>query len=264
MGAGTEEFRVGNLSGGSHREKLEILAKLSVLAGQCRAHSDEPADPDSDGPRARPWLEFRELTGRPLFNQLLAIVRYEPPSPVRELSADIMVLLEHPCAIGRLLELYEQRLSTVNETPPLAIYRNLGLIGTGGAARALMSLWGGRWDADIAAALGMCKSAAAQRFLLRQARLHNNPYARAQCIAYIKAPLTKEKTELFVDRLCNGSYNERFFAILKVQELRATGAAETLTLMRKKSENESLEVFIKKAILALSRVKRGGGKRKPA
>lgn len=248
-------LRAQNLNGCSHREKLDILAELFELAGQCRSRSDEPADPDD--PRSRPWREFRELTGRPLFDQLLIIVRDEPPSEVRALAGDIMVLLEHPCAIRRLLELYEQRLVTVNKSPPLTIYRNLGLIGTGGAARALMSLWGRRWDADIAAALGMCKSNTAQNFLLRQASAHNNPYVRQMCIAYLKSPLTKEKTDLFIDRLCNGSYNERYVAILKVQELRAAGAAETLALMRRKSENEILAGFIKEALLVLSRVKQG-------
>lgn len=248
-------LRAQNLNGCSHREKLDILAELFELAGECRSRSDKPADPDD--PRSRPWREFRELTGRPLFDHLLEIVRDEPPSEVRALTGDIMVLLEHPCAIGRLLELYEQRIATVNETPPLTIYRDLGLIGTGGAARALMSLWGGRWDADIVAAIGMCKSGAAQSFLLRQASVHNNPYVRQMCIAYLKSPLTKEKTDLFIDRLRNGSYNERYVAILKVQELRAAGAAETLALMRKKSENESLAGFIKGTLLILSRVKRG-------
>lgn len=258
MGACSVEFRAQNLNGGSHREKLEILAELFELAKQCRSRSDKPADSDFDGPRARPWREFRTLVGRLLFDQLLAIVRDGPPSPVRELAGDIMVALEHPCAIGRLLELYEQRLPRINESPPLTIYRDLGVIGTGGAARALMSLWGGRWDADIAGALGMCKSNAAQDFLLRQAGKHNNPYVRQMCIAYLKSPLTKEKTDLFIDRLCNGSYNERYVAILKVQELRAAGAAGTLALMRKKIENESLAQFIKEALLALARVKRGG------
>ncbi|HBB65921.1 MAG TPA: hypothetical protein DCZ93_01195 [Elusimicrobia bacterium] len=258
MSACSVEPGVLDFGGCSHREKLEMLAELSVLAGGCRSRSDAPVESEVDGLRARPWREFRELTGRPLFDQVLAIVRYGPPSPVRELAGDIMVLLEHPCAIGRLLELYEQRLATVNESPPLTIYRNLGLIGAGGAARALMSLWGGRWDADIAAALGMCKSNAAQNFLLQQAGEHNDSYVRQMCIAYLKSPLTKEKIDLFIDRLCNGSYNERYVAILKVQELRVVGAAEALALMRKKTENESLACFIKDALLVLAKGKRGG------
>jgi len=263
MGACSDKFRAWDLSCCTRREKLEILAELSTLAGQCRTRSDAPADPDINVPRARPWIEFRKLTGRPLFEQLLVIVRNGPPSMVRELAGDMMVVLEHPCAVSRLLELYEQRLATVNESPPLSIYRNLALIGTGGAARALMSLWGGRWAADIAGALGMCRSSIAQNFLLRQARAHGNPHVREQCIAYLKAPLTKEKTGLFIDRLCNGSYNERYVAILKVQELRVAEAAETLAKMLKRSENESLAGFIKGALRALSRGKKSGQQRKP-
>jgi len=258
MRACSDKFRAVDLNNCKHRKKLEILAELAVLAGQCRSRSDSAENPGIDGSRSRPWLEFRRLVGRPLFDQLLAIAR-NPPSAVRDLAGDIMVQLGHPCAISHLLVLYERRLSAINESPPLKIYTNLGLIGTGRAARALMSLWGARWDADIAAALGMCGSGVAQNFLLRQARAHGNSHVREQCIAYLNAPLTREKTALFIDRLCNGSYNERYVSILKVQELRVTEAAETLALMRKKSENESLAGFIKEALQTLSRMKRGRG-----
>jgi len=240
------------LLGGGQEEKIAALRELFALAEQSRAKADAPDSCGSDH-RGKPWREFRGIVGRPLFDQITAIVRYAPPSEVRELAGDIMALLRYPCAIGRLLELYERHLPTINDSPPLTIYKNLGDIGTGGAARALMWLWGTKWDADIAGALGRCNSTAAQDFLLRQARIHPNSYVRQMCIAYLKLPLTKDKTDLFIDRLRNGGYNERFTAILKVQELRVTCAAETLISMRAENKNKSLVGFINEALPVLGK-----------
>jgi hypothetical protein len=240
------------LNGGSQEEKLAVLRELFALAEQSRAKADAPSDDYGVVLGAKPWREFRGVVGRQLFDQLRVIVRYDPPSEVRELAGDIMVMLMHPCAVGRVLELYERLSIDVNESPPLRIYKNLGDIGTGGAARALMWLWGTRWGADMAGALGRCKSSAAQKFLIREAVTHPNSHVRQMCIAYVKLPLTKAKIDLFIDRLLNGTYNERFTAILKVQELRVGRAAQTLMAMREESENADFVGFINDALPGIS------------
>lgn len=240
------------LSSGSQEEQLAALRELFVLAEQSRAKVDAPSDDYGIILGDKPWREFHRVVGQPLFGQLTAIVRYAPPSQVRELAGDVMVLLMHPCAVGRVLELYERRIATVEASPPLGTYKSLGDIGTGGAARALMWLWGTRWGADMAGALGRCKSSAAQDFLLRQAGTHPNSYVRQMCILYLKSPLTKEKIDLFIDRLRNGTYNERFSAILKVKELRVGRAAQTLMAMREDRENTDFIKFINDTLPILS------------
>jgi len=251
------------LSSGSEEEKLAALRELFALAEQSRAKADAPSDDYGVVPGDKPWREFRGVVGRQLFGQLTAIVRYGPPSEVRELVGDIMALLLHPCAVGRVLELYERRASEADDPPPLRVYKNLGDIGTGGAARALMWLWGSRWGADMAGALGRCKSSAAQKFLIREAVAHPNSHVRQMCIAYVKLPLTKAKIDLFIDRLLNGTYNERFTAILKVQELRVGRAAQTLMAMREDSENTDFIKFINDTLPVLLGKKPvgAGGKR---
>lgn len=240
------------LNGGSQEEKVAALRELFALAEESRAKADAPSDDYGVVLGDKPWREFCGIVGRPLFSQLTAIVRYDSPSEVRELAGDIMVLLMHPCAVGRVLELYERRIATVDASPPLGTYKSLGDIGTGGAARALMWLWGTRWGADMAGALGRCKSSAAQDFLLRQAGTHPNSYVRQMCILYLKSPLTKEKIDLFIDRLRNGTYNERFSAILKVKELRVGRAVQTLMAMREESENTDFIRFINDTLPILS------------
>jgi len=262
MRACSGELKVQNLDGCSRGEKLAALQELFALAEECRAKADAPSDDYGVVLGDKPWREFRGVVGRPLFSQLTAIVRYAPPSEVRELAGDIMVLLMHPCAVGRVLELYERLSRDVNESPPSRIYKNLGDIGTGGAARALMWLWGTRWGADMAGALGRCKSSAAQKFLIREAVSHPNSHVRQMCIAYVKLPLTKAKIDLFIDRLLNGTYNERFTAILKVQELRVGRAAQTLMAMRGDSENTDFIKFINDTLPVLLGKKPVGAGRK--
>ncbi len=239
------------LDGGGREEKLEALGELFALARDSRAKTDAPSDDYGIVLGDKPWLEFRRAVGRPLFDQLTAIVRYGRPSEVRELAGDIMALLLHPCAVGRVLELHERLGSSVNNSPQLRIYKNLGDIGSGVAARALMWLWGSRWDADIAGALGRCKSSAAQAFLIKQAVSHPNSHVRQMCIVYIRSPITKEKADLFIDRLLHGTYNERFTAILKVQELRVGRALETLVAMREEKENVDFVGFINETLAGM-------------
>ena len=229
------------LSAGIPCEKLEVLKELYVLALECRARTDALPDYFSENPTSReskkPWRELLEIVGQPLFDLLVAIVQQGPPSEVRDLAGDILSELWHPGAIGRLLQDYERNIDAVAHTPPLAIYKNLGGIGTDAAARALIWLWGGKWDADIAAALGMCDTEVAQEFLIKQAREHCNVHVRATCIGYLNSPVTTAKAELLLERLENGEYNERFYAIYKINILRLTCAVTALRALRRKTKD---------------------------
>lgn len=191
--------------------------------------------------------------GEPLFGLVLAIVRSDPPSEVRELAGDIMAHLWHPCAVGRLLEDYERRhRDMVEHKPPLGIYKNLGGIGTEAAARALMWLWGTKWDADIAGALGMCDSDAAQDFLVKQARAHSNAHVRAMCMGNLKPPVTKEKADLFMERLRDEESGECFVALCMIKDLQVACAAEALVALRARTENRMYASFISKILPVLN------------
>lgn len=166
----------------------------------------------------------------------------------------MLALLGHPSAIGRLLELYERGLESVKLKPPLEIYRRLGEIGTGGAVRALISLWGTKWDADVISALYLCGSGAAQAFLIRQGLEHPKAYIRFMCLASLKAPLTESKEALLVDRLRHGTHDERFVAITKVEELKATRIIPELLALRAADIGERFPGFIEETVATLKAV----------
>ena len=242
---------------GTPREKLEVLKELLEIANGCRACAEAQLKSVQEGQAARnlkPWCEFQNIVGEPIFDTILQIVKNYPPSGVRELAGDIMAQLWHPSAIGRLLEDFEQRRDPLAERPPLRIFRSLGGIGTEAAARALMWMWGTKWDADVACALEMCDSLEAQDFLLRQAREHSSVYVRSMCMAHLKAPLTPAKEDLFIDRLKFGTHDEKFIAILKIQELGVIGAMDALVLARGGNGDRDLIGFINEALATLRQV----------
>ncbi|MHB0996908.1 MAG: hypothetical protein ACYC2I_11115 [Elusimicrobiales bacterium] len=224
------------LVSGEPLEKLKFLKELLEIANACRACAESLPDTVLEDPAARekakPWREFQRITGKPLFDTLLEIVRQETPSEVRELAGDIMAQLWHPSAVGRLLEDFEQHRDTLAEKPPMRIFRNLGRIGTEAAARALMWMWGTKWDADVVSALGMCRSEEAQDFILRQAAGHSSSYVRLVCLMYLVLPLTEEKEAFILNRLKSGTHDEQFVAIAKVKELGMVQAADTLIALR--------------------------------
>lgn len=229
------------LRGGTGPEKLAALEELSETAAECRAVA---------GSR-EPWREFKAAVGAPAFEALLEIVRHAPPSEVRARSGDIMAQLLHPSAVGRLLEEFEERREALAENPPVRILKTLGGIGDEAAVRALMWLWGSGCDEEVAGALGMCESAAAQGFLLSNAAAHCNSYVRAVCMAHLKPPVTKEMQELFLARLESGTQDERFVAVMKVKELRLRRAVPVLVSIRKLDMDSVLRDAISEALAAL-------------
>lgn len=230
------------LRAGAELEKLAALDELYETACECRTET---------GSR-EPWRKFRAVIGERAFEALLELVRRAPPSALRARSGDIMALVLHPSAIGRLLEAFEERRETLAEDPPVRILKTLGGIGTEAAVRALMWLWGSGCDDEVAGALGMCDSAAAQDFLLNNALTHGNSYVRAVCMAHLKAPVTKEKQELFLDRLETGTQNERFVAVMKIKELRLRRAVPLLVSLRALDIDAVLRNAIGEALAALS------------
>lgn len=238
---------------------LEELRKIFATARECRArmaakYSSLTAElrvRDSD----RPWREFLEIAGEPQFSAIVDIVQKAPPSEGRDLAGDIMAELLHPCAVGRLLEAHERRGDSVLSRPPLDIYRNLGGIGTEAAATALMWLWGCKWDADIASALAMCDSEAAQDFLMRQARQHPNAHVRSMCIAGVFHPITREKCEFFVERLEKGGYNEQYFALYAINDLKVAYAADALVSLRKTTTDLAFIGLIDEALPLLRQLR---------
>lgn len=226
---------------GTVPEKLAALDELSETSAECRAVA---------GSR-EPWREFQSVVGVPVFEALLEIVRHAPPSEVRARSGDIMAQVLHPCAIGRLLEAFEERRETLSEDPPVRILKTLGGIGDEAAVRALMWLWGSGCDDEVAGALGMCDSAAAQDFLLNNAVANGNSYVRAVCMAHLKAPVTKEMQELFLARLKTGTHDERFVAVMKVKELRLRRAVPLLVSLRAQAVDAVLRDAISEALAAL-------------
>lgn len=237
---------------GSSAEKLEVLKGLLGKAAECRARADARACPWPESEHAseapRPWEEFSAIIGETLFSAIEEIVRQEPPSELREFAGDIMAHIWHPCAIGRLLEKHERRGDTVLTKPPLDIYRDLSGIGTEAAAKALMWLWGCKWDADIAGALAMCRGENVQNFLMEQARAHPNSHVRATCIAGVTHPITPEKAAFLVERLENGSYNEQYYSLYMISELRVARAAEALAAFRRKTSDRAFTGLIDEAL----------------
>ncbi len=228
------------LQSGTEREKLTVLAELSGTACECRAVS---------GSR-EPWREFKAVVGAQVFEALLEIVRHAPPSELRARAGDIMARVLHPSAIGRLLEAFEERRETLAEDPPVRILKTLGGIGDEAAVRALMWLWGSGFDGEVAGALGMCDSAAAQDFLLSNAVAHGNSYVRAVCMAHLKPPVTQEKQWLFLDRLETGTQNEQFVAVMKIKELRLRRAVALLVSLRARDVDAVLRNAINEALAA--------------
>lgn len=243
------------LVSGEPREKLEFLKELLEIANACRGHVKALPDTVLEDPSAReaakPWREFQEITGKPLFDALLEIVRQEDPSEVRELAGDIMAQLWHPCAVGRLLEDFEQHRDTLAESPPMRIFRNLGGIGTEAAALALMWMWGTKWDADVVSMLGMCDSEVAQDFIVRQATEHSRAYVRLVCLMHLAVPLTEGKEALIMERLKSGTHDEQFVAVTKVKELAMVRAVEALKAMRSKNRTGLPVGIIDETLLAL-------------
>lgn len=229
------------LRGGTGPEKLAALEELSETAAECRAASAS----------REPWREFKSIVGEPVFEALLGIVRHAPPSEVRARSGDIMAQLLHPSAVGRLLEAFEERRETLAENPPVRILKTLGGIGDEAAVRALMWLWGSGCDEEVAGALGMCDSAAAQDFLLNNAAAHRNSYVRSVCMAHLRPPVTKEMLELFLARLESGTQDERFVAVMKVKELRLKRAVPVLVSIRALDMDSVLRNAITEALAAL-------------
>jgi hypothetical protein len=233
---------------GAPSAKLAALRALYYQAKSCRADAEarRTASPDAYiiPDDLKPWREFSALAGASVFSALQELVRQEEPSTARALAGDIMAQVLHPCAIGRLLEAYELRGDAVLAAPQLDIYRNLGGIGNEAAAKALMWLWGCKWDADIAATLGMCNTEVAQEFLIKQAREHGNVHVRATCIGYLNSPVTTAKAELLLERLENGEYNERFYAICKINILRLNCAATALKALRRKTRDAAFRGVI--------------------
>lgn len=245
----------GKLLDGTPGEKLEVIKELYAPARECRKRTDAFLNSSLENTVVaesdKPWREFRNIVGEPLFELVMGIVQNDPPSEVRDQAGDIMAHLWHPCAVGRLLEAYERHRPVLEHSPPLAIYKNLGGIGTEAAARALMWLWGSRWDADIAGALGMCASDAAQSFLVRQAREHSNVHVRAMCMANLKLPVTKEKADLYIDRLQSVNGNECFVSLCMIDALKVACAAAALADLRAKTQNAMYVNFINKILPAL-------------
>ena len=243
------------LASGTPHEKRAVLAELLEISNGCRACTEAQPDSLLEDPAARenakPWRKFLDIVGQPLFDILLGIVAQEPPSEVRELAGDIMAQLWHPCAVGRLLEDFEQHRDTLTKKPPLRIFRNLGGIGTVAAAKALMWMWGTRWDADVVNALGMCDCETVQDFLLRQATEHSGVHVRLVCLMSLSAPLTTRKEALLLDRLRQGTHDERFVAIMKVEELKATWAIPELMALHAAETDFNFARFIGEALVKL-------------
>jgi hypothetical protein len=243
------------LVSGETREKLEFLKELLELANACRANIDSLPETVFEDPVARkiakPWREFQKITGKPLFDALLELVRQETPSKVRELAGDIMAQLWHPSAIGRLLEDFEQHRDTLAKKPPMKIFVNLRGIGTEAAARALMWMWGTKWDADVVNMLSRCDSDEAQKFILRQATEHSSAYMRFVCLMHLTAPLTEEKEALIMERLKSGTHDEQFVAVMKVQEFGMVQAADRLIALRANNVTEVPVAVIDEAISSL-------------
>ncbi|MHB0995350.1 MAG: hypothetical protein ACYC2I_03160 [Elusimicrobiales bacterium] len=242
------------LVSGETREKLKFLKELLELANACRAHVDSLPESVFEDPvarkRAKPWREFRKITGKPLFDALVELVRHESPSEVRELAGDIMAQLWHPCAVGRLLEDFEQHRDTLAERPPMRIFMNLRGIGTEAAARALMWMWGTKWDADVVNMLTRCDSEEAQSFVVRQATEHSRIYVRLCCMMSLALPLTEEKEALIMERLKSGTHDEQFVAVMKIQEFGMVQAANLLTSVRANTR-EPVTGLIDEVLLSL-------------
>lgn len=231
-----ENLQYELLCSGKDGEKLAVLEQLFEIACECRDKADSVHRPAFSKPAGRgdfrPWQEFLGIVGEPFFKALIEIVQNTTPSEVRARAGDIMAQVWHPCAIGRLLETFEERREAKSDLPSSGIFKNLGGIGTEAAAKALMWLWGTGFDAEVAGALGMCDSAAAQDFLLRNAREHASPYVRSVCIAHLNLPVTEEKTDLLINCLETGTQHEQFVAAMKVKEFRVARAAPALRLLR--------------------------------
>jgi hypothetical protein len=254
----TEEglsWQIEVLRSGAELDKLSVLSGLYALAEECRARAERIPYAAFKEPVVRgscaPWREFREIAGEELFGVLVEQVRQERPSQVRALAGDIMACLWHPCAIGRLLETFEERRETLAEDPPVKIFRDLGAIGTEAAANALMWLWGNGLDADAAGALGICFGTAAQDFLLANASVHSNSYVRSICLAHLRPPITKEKADLLIARLSSGTQNERFIAAMKVKEFRLAAAVPALISARARKDDGALLGVIDEALAVL-------------
>lgn len=240
---------------GTTDERLALLDELFEIASECRGKTDslcysvlaEPAMRE----HYRPWRGFQALAGEPVLEALAEIVLNGPPSEVRAKAGDLMAHIWHPSAIGRLLEQFEEGRET--QTVSHSVFRDLGGIGTAAAAKALMWLWGTVYDAEVAGALGMCDSEAAQDFLMRNAREHSDPYVRSVCIAHLKPPVTREKKELLIDRLETGTYHEQFTAALKVREFRAAEAEQALRMLRTVAADKVLVKVIDEALAAMRR-----------
>lgn len=101
----------------------------------------------------------------------------------------------------------------------------------------------------------MCDSAAAQDFLLRNAREHASSYVRHVCIAHLNAPFTGEKTDLLINRLETGTQNEQFIAAMKVKEFRVARAAPALRALRAATADMVLSRVLDEALSVL----RAGG-----
>lgn len=170
---------------------------------------------------------------------------------MRALAGDVMACLWHPCAIGRLLETFEERRETLEEDPPVRIFRDQGAIGTEAAANALMWLWGSGMDADAAGALGICFGTAAQDFLLANASVHPNSYVRSICLAHLRPPTTKGKADLIIARLSSGTQNERFIAAMRAKEFRLVSAVLGLISARTRIDDGTLAVVIDEALAVL-------------
>lgn len=242
------------LVSGETREKLKFLKELLELANACRAHVDSLPESVFEDPvarkKAKPWREFRKITGKPLFDALVELVRHESPSEVRELAGDIMAQLWHPCAVGRLLEDFEQHRDTLAERPPMRIFMNLRGIGTEAAARALMWMWGTKWDADVVNMLTRCDSEEAQSFVVRQATEHSRVHVRLRCMMSLALPLTEEKEALIMERLKSGTHDEQFVAVMKIQEFGMVQAANLLASVRANTR-EPVTGLIDEVLLSL-------------
>jgi len=239
---------------GTAQERRVVLEELLGDARACRiryeAARDFLAAPGASEAQL-PWREFRDIAGAPVLEALLAMVAAPVPSEPRAMAGDIMALLLHPSAIGRLLEMFEERRETLAEDPPVGLLRDLGGIGTAAAVNALVWLWGSGCDDEIAGALGLCDSAAAQDFLLRGAVSHENSYVRAVCMAHLKPPMTEEKMELFLSRLRAGTQNEQFVAVMKVKELRVARAVPLLVSLKAVNQDGILRKAINEALSVL-------------
>lgn len=247
------DVQPGILRSGDTGEKLAALEELLEIACKCREKTDAVQRTARAAPSVRkyPWHEFRGIVGEPVFAALVEIVQNTAPSEVRARAGDIMAQVWHPCAIGRLLETFEERREAKADLPSSGIFRNLGGIGTNAAARALMWLWGSGFDAEAAGALGMCESDAAQEFLLGNALRHSSPYVRSVCIAHLNPPATEEKIALLINRLETGTQNEQFIAAMKVKEFRAARAVPALLALRAGNTDMVLIKIIDEALAVL-------------